>query len=77
MRNTIISDEVYEPAHVLIFLLLEMLHIWQFLERHFLSIMVVVEPESSNTFSKILDFTEEIVSTTMIVTGVRFFGVFL
>jgi hypothetical protein len=35
--------------------------------------MVVVDSESSKTFNKILDFTEEIVSTTMIVTGARYF----
>jgi hypothetical protein len=35
--------------------------------------MVVVEPESSKTFNRILDLAEEIVSTTMIVTGVRYF----
>ncbi len=35
--------------------------------------MVVVEPVSSKTFNNILDFTEEIVSTTIIVTGVRYF----
>ncbi len=35
--------------------------------------MVVVEPESSKTFNIILDLTEEIVYTTMIVTGVRCF----
>ena len=58
---------------MLIFLLLEILHGWQCLGRHFLLIMVVVEPESSKTLNKILDFTEEIVSTTMIVTGVRYF----
>jgi hypothetical protein len=58
---------------VLIFLLLEIFHGWQCFCRHFLLIMVVVEPESSKTFNKILDFTEEIVSTTMIVTGVRYF----
>ncbi len=39
--------------------------------------MVVVEPESSKTFNKILDFTEAIVSTTMIVTGVRYLWVSL
>ncbi len=58
-------------------LLLEMLHVWQFLGRHFLLIIVDVEPESNNTFSKILNFTEEMVSTTMIVTGVSCFGLFL
>ncbi len=60
-----------------IFLLLEILHVWQFLGRHFLLIIVVVEPESNKTFRKILDFTEEMVSTTMIVTGVSCFGLFL
>ncbi len=39
--------------------------------------MVVVEPESSKTFSKIFDFTEEMVSTTMMVSGVSCFGTFL
>ncbi len=58
---------------MLIFLLCENLHGQQYLGRPFLLIMVVVEPESSKTFNKILDFTEEIVSTTMIVTGVRWF----
>jgi hypothetical protein len=36
--------------------------------------MVVVEPESSKPFSKILDFTEEMVSTTMMITGVVVLG---
>ncbi len=39
--------------------------------------MAVVEPEYSKTFNKILDLTEEIVSTTIIVTGVRYFWVSL
>jgi hypothetical protein len=39
--------------------------------------MVPVEPESNKTFSKILHFTEGMVSTTMIVTGVSCFGTFL
>ncbi len=58
---------------MIMFLLCEIVHGWQCLGRHFLLIMVVVEPESSKIFKKILDFTEEIVSTTMIVTGVRCF----
>ncbi len=60
-----------------IFLLLEILHVGQFLGRHFLLIIVVVEPESNKTFSKILNFTEEMMSTNMIVTGVSCFGLFL
>ena len=54
-------------------LLLVILQVLQFLGKHFLLIIVVVDPESSNTFSKILvlDLTEEMVSTNMIVTGVR------
>ncbi len=60
-----------------VFLLLEILLLWQFLGRHFLLIIVVVEPESNKTFSKIIDFTEEMVSTTMTVTGVSCFGLFL
>jgi hypothetical protein len=39
--------------------------------------MIVVEPESNKTFSKILDFAEEMASTTMIVTDVSCFGIFL
>ncbi len=58
---------------MLIFLLLEILHGLQCLGRHFQLIMVVVEPESSKTFNNIVDFTEEIVTTTIIVTGVRYF----
>jgi hypothetical protein len=38
----------------------------------FLIINVVVDSESNNTFSKVLDLTKDMVSTTMIVTGVRF-----
>ncbi len=60
-----------------IFLLLEILHVWQFLGRHLPLIIVDVEPESNKTFSKILNFTKEMVSTTMIVTGVSCFGLFL
>ncbi len=60
-----------------IFLLLEILHVWQFLGKHFLLIIVVVEPESKKTFSKILNFTEEMVFTTMIVTGVSCIGILL
>ncbi len=37
-------------------------------------IKVVVDPESSSTFSNFWDLTAEMVSTTMIVTGVRFVG---
>jgi hypothetical protein len=44
---------------------------------HFLLIIVVVEPESSKTFSKILDFTEEMVSITMMIIAVSYFGTFL
>jgi hypothetical protein len=77
LRNTTISDEVYEPARIYIFLLLEILHVWQFLGRHFLLIIVDVEPESNKTFSKILNFTEEMVSTTITVTGVSCFGLFV
>jgi hypothetical protein len=51
--------------------------IWRFLGRHFLLIIVVVEPESNKTFSKIINFTKEMVSITMIVTGVSCFGLFL
>ena len=64
------SVEVEVPARVLfICLLLDL----QFLDKHFLLIIVIVDPESSNTFSKTLDLTEEMVSTTMMVSGVRLF----
>ena len=33
-----------------------------------------MDPEYNTTFSKILDLTEEMVSTTMMVTGVRLLG---
>jgi hypothetical protein len=39
--------------------------------------MVYIEPESNKTFSNILDFTKEMVSTTIIVTGASCFGIFL
>ena len=51
-------------------LLLAILHGLQFLGKHFLLIIVIVDPESSNTFSKIFDLTEEMVSATKIVTDV-------
>jgi hypothetical protein len=44
----------------------------QCLGKHLLLINVVVDPESNNTFSSLLDLTEEMVSTTKIVTGVSF-----
>ncbi len=40
----------------------------------FILINVVVDSESNNTFSNVLDLTEEMVSTAMIVTGVKFEG---
>jgi hypothetical protein len=40
--------------------------------KHFLLINDVVDPESNNTLSSLLDLTEEMVSITIIVTGVRF-----
>ena len=42
--------------------------------KHFLLIKVIVGPESNRTLSNFLDLIAEIVSTTMIVTGVRFVG---
>ncbi len=35
---------------------------------------VVVDPESNNTLSRVFDQTEEMVSTTIIITGVGFWG---
>ena len=68
------SVEVEVPARVFSCLLLAILHGLQFLGEHFLLIIVIVVPESNNIFSKILDLTEEMVSTTMMVTGVRLSG---
>jgi hypothetical protein len=47
-------------------------HGLQFLLKHFPLINVVVDPESNNTLSRVLDLTEGMVSTTMIITCVRF-----
>ncbi len=62
------------PVRVFTFLLLEIGHGLQFLGRHFLLIKVVVDPESNSNFSNFLDLTAEMVSTTIMVTGVRFVG---
>ena len=70
------SVEVSVPARVFICLLLVISQGLQFLGKHFLLIIVAVDPESSNTFSKILDLTEEMVSTTIMVTGVRLLETF-
>ncbi len=59
------------PANVFTILLCDVLHVWQFLGKHFLLINVVVEPESNRTFSNLLDLAADIVSTTIIVIGVR------
>ena len=75
LRKITTSVDVEVPARIFICLLLEILHGLQFLGKHFLLIIVVVDPdESNNTFSKILDLTEEMVSTTMMVTGVILLG---
>ena len=62
---------LYEPANVFTILLCDVLHVWQFLGKHFLLIKVMVEPESNRTFSNLLDLTADIVSTTIIVIGAR------
>jgi hypothetical protein len=64
------SVEVEVPARVFICLLLAILHGLQFRGKHFLLIIVIVDPESNKTFSKMLDLTEEMVSATIIVTDV-------
>ncbi len=54
-------------------------NIWHglhFLGKHFLLTRVVVDPESHKIFSNLLHLTEEMVSTTMIITGVRFWETF-
>jgi hypothetical protein len=62
---------LYEPANVFTILLCDVLHVWQFLGKHFLLINVMVEPESNRSFSNLLDLTADIVSTTIIVIGAR------
>ncbi len=62
---------LYEPAYVFTILLCDVLHVLQFLGRHFLLIKVVIEPESNKTFNNLLDLTAEIVFTTIIVIGAR------
>ena len=54
-----------------IILMCDVLHVLQFLSKHFLLINVVVEPESNRTFSNLLDLIADIVSTTIIVIGAR------
>ena len=71
LRITAISDVLYEPVNVFTVLLFAVLHALQFLGKHLLLIKVVVEPESNQTFSNLLNLTVEIVSTTIVVIGVR------
>jgi hypothetical protein len=51
LRITTISDVLYKPANVLTILLLDVLHVLQFLGKHSLLTKVVVEPESNKAFS--------------------------
>jgi hypothetical protein len=60
-----------ELANVFTILSFAVLRVWQFLGKHFLLIMVMVDPESNKTFNSLLDLTADIVSTTIIVIGVR------
>jgi hypothetical protein len=53
-------------------LLLAISHGLKFLGKHLLLMKVVVDPESNNTLKRALGLTEEMVSTTMIVTNMRF-----
>ena len=52
-------------------LLCDVLRVLQCLGKHFLLIKVMVEPESSKTFSNLLDLTAAIISITIIVIGAR------
>jgi len=62
---------LYEPANAVTILLCDVLQVLQCLGKHFLLIKVMVERESSKTFSNLLDLTAAIVSTTIIVIGAR------
>jgi hypothetical protein len=57
----------------------DVLHGWHFLGKHLLLIKVAVEPESNKTFNNLLDLIVPMVSTTMMVTGVKFLlcGIFI
>jgi hypothetical protein len=71
LRIVTIFDVLYDPANVVTILLCDVLRVLQCLGKHFLLIKVMVEPESSETFSNLLDLTAAIVSTTIIVIGAR------
>jgi hypothetical protein len=60
-------------ASVWILCLLVIAHGLQCLERHLQLIKVDVDPGSKRTFSSVRDLTEDIVSTTAILVGVRCF----
>ncbi len=60
------------PCEGIQFLLLVISHGLKFLGKHFLIINVVVDPESNKTFRRVLNLTEEMVSTAILFTGVRF-----
>ena len=62
---------LYEPANVFTILLFDVLHVLQFLGKHFLLIKVVVEPESNKNSNNLLDLIADIVSTTIIIIGAR------
>jgi hypothetical protein len=63
------SVKMKVPARVFTFLLMAISCGLQFLGKHLFLINVVVDPES---ISRVRDLTEEMVSTTMIITSVRF-----
>jgi hypothetical protein len=61
------------PASVWILRLLVIVHGLQCLGRHLQLIKVNVDPGSKRTFSSVPDLTEDIVSTTAMLVGVRCF----
>ena len=57
---------LYEPDNVFTILLCDILHVLQFLGKHFSLIKVVVEPESNKTFSNLpLDFVSSSLDSGM------------
>jgi hypothetical protein len=70
---TTICFAEHVPASVWIWRLLVVAHGLQCLGRHLQLINVDVDPESKRTFSSVHDLTEDIVSTTVMLVGVRCF----
>ena len=70
---TIICFAEHVAASVWIWHLLVIAHDLQCLGRHLQLIKVNVDPGSKRTFTSVCDLTEDIVSTTAMLVGVRCF----